>query len=1359
MPGLDEHKFICDERRYQCINYVYCCTSYLLYFLFQMGCMGIQRTMQVLLLTIMANSLFATGYPVRYLGIENGLSNNAVVNVYQDYKGFMWFGTYDGLNRYDGYKCKIYRNKIGDSTSLIDNGIYTIEGDANHQLWIGGRKGMSIFNPVNEHFSKARYAASGKVVEGNIHIIKAGKNGIVLVGSENNGLLLFDGNPNTGRQIPIGKNTGYEVTAIDFDADGISAYIFVQDLGLCRYDGRRQTIRIINQAIRTANCLKFDKSGHLWLGTDQGLFKYDSTYSANYLEQNSKIVNLCVDKQGTIWVASDGSGIFLVNDGKAVHNKQPLSSNAVYSICEDREGRKWIGTLRGGVNIIEPKQNLFEQHAFNNSAVSNFILSFCEGEGKNIWIGTDGGGLKYWNRETNTVKDYKFDPAVKNSISSNFITSILHDSRKDFWMATWFGGINRYNKQTDAFDHFTCYNPFTKAEENNVWAIYEDAQQQVWASTTNNGTLYLLNRGTDKFELFDKSLVNIQCLAEDRKGNMWGGNYSSLIMIDRDHKKHKTYHLGYTVRSIHEDLRGNLWVGTEGGGLLLFNPVSGKFTRFSAADGLPGNTILRLLEDEKGYLWISTFNGLARFDPLKHACRNFSQSDGLQSNQFAFNAALKLSSGEFMFGGIKGFNIFYPDSIYERNSFSPVFLTGIRINNTAVEQNNAYVSERSLENVKELRIPYNKAAVSLDFVALEYASPDKISYAYLLDGWDKMWNYEGGSRTANYTRLQEGSYTFKIKTTNADGQWGEELSLLRIIILPPWYRTWWAYSLYVAFVMFLVYLFTQYRARQERLKYEIRLAHLENEKEKEINEKKLSFFTNISHEFRTPLTLIINPLKELKDNEKLGVVYRNARRLLSLVDQLLLFRKADSEGDRLKITKLDLITLCNEVFLCFTQQAEIRGIHYQFRTAEEYLEIYGDYEKIEIALFNLLSNAFKFTPDGGTILCEIRNAGNEAEITIKDSGSGIAENTGNKIFEKFRQGDNNKIGFGIGLYLVKHFVEKHKGTVSYSSRPNEGTTFLIRFKTGSAHLDVSGLRGDPVAKSALLEELIEDVYNKPAEQVPVAGQITEKKAILLIDDNAEIRHYLQQLFMDKFIIYEADNGTDGFAAVHKYLPDLVISDIQMEGMDGVALCTKIKETDAISHIPVILLTSSSSSDTRLKGIEGGADDYITKPFDRDLLLVKVQTIIKNRNLLQQYFFESITLKKSYLKVSAEYQEFLKQCIDIVEANLGNEDFSIKIFTQAIGMSHSSLYKKVKSISGQTINAFIRSIRLRRAAVLMLKENYSINQAAFQVGIGDVKYFREQFVKLFGMNPSDYVKKYKHSFNQDFNVIKSDDQLG
>lgn len=1342
----------------------------------------------ILGMVIFTKNIFATGYPVKYLGIEDGLSNNAVTCVYQDHKGFMWFGTYDGLNRYDGYKFKIYRNKIGDSTSLVDNVIYALADDNHHQLWVGGRKGVSVFNPVSEQFTMPDYlpvnSKTARKVNGNIHIIKSDDTGILLIGTEKDGLLLFNNSTATGRQIPLNNNrsgvTGYEVTAIEFA--GKWAWVFVQGVGLCKYDIARQQLDIICRDITRGNCLMVDRSGNIWLGTDTGVVRYipaTGKYSGNALPENSKIVNLYIDREGTIWSASDGNGIYLMSATDAVAkpftppgSERQLNSNAVYSVYEDREGRKWIGTLRGGINVIAPKHNPFELNVLNKNAdaraIDNFIFSFCEDVHHNIWIGTDGGGLKYWNRENNTWTSYQHDLSGKSGISSNFVTGIVTDSHHDLWMSTWFGGVNRYSAASGTFEQYVCFNPYTRTAENNVWMVYEDQQQELWASTTNNGTLYRLNRQQNRFDLFDSSLVNMQCLAEDRDGNFWGGNYSTLIKIDRARKQHERFNIGYTVRSIHHDQRGVFWVGTDGGGLLRFDRKTGQYKRFTTSEGLPSNSILRILEDKAGNLWLSTFNGLSRFDPAKNSFRNFSASDGLQSNQFSFNAALELSSGEFVFGGIKGFNIFYPDSVYSQTTIPPVLLTAIRINNTAITQQENYVTGRSKEEIQEITVPYDKATIAFDFVALEYTLPDKISYAYRLQGWDNNWNYVGQTRTANYTHLQEGRYVFEIKASNADGLWSNDIHTVTLIVLPPWYRTWWAYLIYISSTIAAIYAYIRYKSREERLKYEIKLAHLENEKEKELNEKKLSFFTNISHEFRTPLTLIINPLKELvqnKDNRDLSIVYRNARRLLSLVDQLLLFRKADRDGDQLKISRLDIVNLCQEVYLCFSQQAKIKNIDYQFQSPETAIEIYGDSEKLEIAIFNLLSNAFKFTPDNGSIIFEIGSTAETVTITIKDSGCGIEGSVGNRIFEKFQRAQDHKeslqTGFGIGLYLVKHFIESHHGAISYQSIINEGSAFLISLKKGKAHFAGTPLQENSGYKSAFLEELTA-ASTLAAPEMPIATKeiegatttITEKKSILLIDDHDEIRQYLQQLFKDQFIVYEADNGLSGFAAVQQYMPDLVISDIQMQGMDGVELCAKIKQTATLSHIPVILLTGSSASDTRIKGLEGGADDYITKPFEKDFLMAKVHNIIKNRNLLQQYFFDRITLKNSNIRVPAEYQDFLKRCIEIIEDNLENEDFSIKKFTLEIGMSHSSLYKKVKSISGQTINSFIRSIRLRKAAVLLLKENYTITQAAMQVGIGDIKYFREQFVKLFGMNPSDYVKKYKHSFNRDFNVTES-----
>ncbi|MEO6733519.1 MAG: two-component regulator propeller domain-containing protein [Ferruginibacter sp.] len=1351
------------------------------------------------LLLILNNSLFAQNFTAKYLGIEQGLSNNSVLSIYQDYNGFMWFGTYDGLNRYDGYGFKIIRNIIGDSTSISSNSIFTMEGDVNHNIWVGGLKGINIFNPITSKFSRVKYRvfkeSKEDFVQDNVHIIKAIKGGGMLAATQHHGLIVFEKNSTTGTQVPIingqDQEADYDVTAIEFDSQRQCMWVFIQQHGLYMYDLKKQRLQIVSDYFKQGNCLQLSKQGNVWLGSDNGLFEYNSitrNFSGNFIPVKSKIINLCNDRQGVLWIASDGEGAWTLQGGfnKAVPltsatGKSITGSNAVFSIYEDFDGRKWIGTLRGGISMLESKSSPFQTITYNpagkNNAVDNFILSFCEDEKNNVWIGTDGAGLRYWNRKTGALSEYRHSPADKTSITSNFITSIVKDAQNDIWVSTWLGGVNRLKKNTKTFESFTCFNPTTKEEENKVWLIYEDRKKNVWASATNDGSLYLFNRTTNQFQIFDHTILNLQCIAEDKEGNLWGGNYTSLIKIDRSEKKHQTFPIGYPVRCIHEDALKNFWVGTQDGGLLLFSPGTGAYKRFTTADGLPGNTILRILEDNESNLWLSTYNGLSKFNPKKNVLRNFTQSDGLQSNQFSFNGALALQSGEFIFGGIKGFNIFYPDSVANHLELPKIFLNGIRINNNPVEANNKYVTERNFDKIDKITLPFDEAVLSIDFIALDYSGADKIKYAYYLDNWDKGWNYVNNVRTANYSRLQEGSYFFKIRVTNPDGKWSNDTTLLHIIVLPPWYRTWWAFLFYSLLFSGAVYFYIRYTRKQERLKYEIRLAHLENEKDKEITEKKLSFFTNISHEFRTPLTLIINPLKEsitngssLKENFSLNTAYRNARRLLSLVDQLLLFRKAGSGEDILKISNVNIIDICNDVYQCFIQQAKTKQIGYKIILPQHPIEIFADHEKIEIALFNLVSNAFKFTADKGNILFEVTDGAEQVAISISDNGCGISEAETNKIYEKFQQGTIpgavQKTGFGIGLYLVKHFIDIHRGTVKCESVLNNGTTFTITLRKGKAHLPFNYVLEATGKKYEMLGELSgeQDDQAPPAKAILSSAKssgkkaeevVTEKKSILLVDDSKEIIQYLRHIFEQKYHLYEAADGNEGLRLAQFHSPDLIISDINMQGLDGVELCNRIKKSETLGHIPVILLTSATSVDMRLKGIEEGADDYITKPFEKEILLARVESILRDRQVLQKYFFDNITLKKTNVKVPAEFQDFLQRCIAVVEQNIDTEDFTIKKFSKAMGMSHSGLYQKIKSISGQSLNAFIRSIRLRRAAVLMLSESMNINQAAFQVGINDVRYFREQFVKLFGLTPSDYIKKYRQSFNRDFNIIRED----
>lgn len=1331
---------------------------------------------------------FTQDNPIKFLDISDGLSNNSVTTIFQDSDGYLWFGTYDGLNRYDGYNFKVFRNRINDKKSLLFNTIYNIEGDSRKNIWVGGSNGICIYSKTTATFHPVEYTSSNKknkVLKDIIHQMRSVSDELVLVASQNLGLIAFENGSFVGKQIPLkvlGNNISidnYDAIALQDDKKKGHCWIHVRNIGICSYNYKSKTLKVVFPFSKEVKSMKLASDGNLWLGTDEGIFLFNTksgVLSDNYFSNKCSVTDILLDKKKEVWISTDGFGIYKIigTNKKAIpynviNGVQLAKSNSVWSLYEDKSGNKWFGSLRGGISMLSSTPKYFKSIRYNaTNPAENFILSFCEDEKKNLWVGTDGAGLKYWNRKNNTYTNYS------NKLSSSFITGIVRDNNNEIWLSTWNGGVNKINPENNSVTQYSCFNPFTKQIEKKIWLVYKDSKANIWASATNEGSLYLFDRPKNTFVLFDKSITNLQSLTETSDGKLWGGNYTSLFSLEKNTKKVSRITIGNPVRCIHEDKDKNLWLGTQEGGLLLFDRKTNTFKRLTTDDGLPSNTILRMLEDKEGNLWMSTYNGVCRFDKKRKSFRNFSVNDGLQSNQFSFNAGLKLSTGEFLFGGINGFNIFFPEAIKGFNQQNNLLLTDFYVNNQPIEENkNDLVSKWEAGKIKEVSLPYDQTTLSLEFVALDYNNADKINYAYYLEGWDAQWNYVGQARKANYARLTEGKYTFKVKTTNFKGGWNKEISLVTIEILPPWYRTWWAYTLYLLALAGILFAYLEYHKNKEKLKYKVKIAELESKKEKEVAEKQSSMFTYISHEFRTPLSLIINPLKKAVQKESvqngssgsdLAIAHRNARRLLSLVDQLLLFRKAENDADSLRLSNINVNNLCNEVYQCFVNQAKEKNITYQFYIPEHDIEIIGDYEKIEISLFNLMSNAFKYTPIGGEINLKLSENKKEVILEISDSGDGIAKKDIDVIFEKFKQ-INSKVsvgtGFGIGLYIVKYFVNKHKGTVSCSSEPGKGSTFTLTFLKGNSHFEDIEITDVVATRSQLFDELIIDdseennqsLNNTVSESDFQKIMLTDKRTVLIIDDNAEIRAYLIKLFSKNYIVYSAENGEEGLKMTKKQMPDLVISDITMEHMDGLELCRKIKESDSLSHIPVILLTASKNTETHLQGITDGADDYITKPFDDDILVARVESLLRNRSNLRTYFLDSITLRENAQKVPVEYQEILKKCIDIVEANIHKKDFTIKNFALEMGMSHRTLYTKIKIISGQTLNAFIRSLRIRRAAMLMLTEDMNIAQASAEVGFEDPKYFRQQFVKLFGMTPSEYIKKYKNSFNSDLNIIK------
>jgi signal transduction histidine kinase/ligand-binding sensor domain-containing protein/DNA-binding NarL/FixJ family response regulator len=1284
-------------------------------------------------------------------------------------------------------------------TSILPHNYITALGEDHHNnIWIGTSQGASLYNSLTGNISRGFFEPSGakqkQPISFYINDLKTDAAGNLFLGVDGGGLLVVQHGSNVAIQTvcpgTAKGNSKYEVSNIVIDRQQ-RVWLFVRKLGLCTYDRKTKTIQVVYRNNANVISMEGDDQENIWIGSSTGLFKYNIPgHSLNEvaLKLTSKVINsLKFDRQRKLWIGTEvGINVLEPATGKLDYilsnenkSKNKLAGNNVNCILEDNENRKWIGITKGGVDIIDPQANGFRTIAHDplnpNSLANDFVSAFYEDEEQNLWIGTDNGKISIWNRKQNTFKNYRQIPGSNDSASNYEIPAFLKDKMGDLWIASFGSGIYKLNRFTKRLEHYKCIN-YQKGEENvNAWLLYEDREGNLWATTFRWGLLFLLNRQKNRFEPFCQDYIDIFSMFEDHTGTLWAGTSFGFSRINKQSKSFNYYETGKPVRAVLEDKKGRLWLGTEGNGLLLFDKLSTTITRsFTEQDGLCNNAVLNIQEDGDGQLWLSTFHGLSKFDPEKKTFRNYYQEDGLQSNQFSYNAARRLRSGEMVFGGIKGFNIFNPAGLKKRNYFPPVLITGLRINNEQVVEGSKYVTSIHEDKIGSLKIPFSEAVLSVDFAALEFSAPGKILYAYYLEGWDKGWNNNGAIRTANYTRLSEGNYTLHIRATNAEQIWNPREVSLRIVVLPPWYRSWWAYACYLLLLVCAIVTYQRYRAHQTKLVFEIKLARanaakeraereterLINDKEKEINEKRLTFFTSISHEFRTPIGLIINPIKDLlrdpdtskKGQAELKLIYRNGRRLLSLVDQLLLFRKAEAGADRLRIVKLDLCALCKEVFLAFEQQARALNIQYEFTCTPEAIDMYADREKLEIVFYNLISNALKYTTRDGSILVEVSEGLNTARVLVKDTGCGIPGDVGDKLFERFyqvRKMDTPvRSGFGIGLFLVKHFVESLKGRIWYESREGIGTTFTVELLKGRNHFDDELIFDDTTNEPTLIKDFIEEVTTMEETAGDKTGKpewnalLSERRSMLIVDDDAQINEYLVQLFAAEFTVYHTDNAIEGLKLAGQHVPDIIISDVNMDGMNGIALCTAIKEDASLSHIPIILLTGNETQETRLEGLEGGADDYIIKPFDNELLMARVKNILKSRTTLQKYFFNEVTLGKTSYHVAPEYKRFLDNCIAVVEANLENPGFGIKMMASELSMGQSNLYKKVKSISGQSPSSFIRCLRLRKVAQLLIETDYNINEAALTAGFNDMKYFREQFSRLFGMKPSDYVKTYR-----------------
>jgi signal transduction histidine kinase/ligand-binding sensor domain-containing protein/DNA-binding response OmpR family regulator len=1184
-----------------------------------------------------------------------------------------------------------------------------------------------------------------------------------------------------------------------------------------------------------------DGQNDLWLyagASASGVFYYNAmTDKAIHIDKgtgprnlNTNIVKCIIqDQKGFVWIATDHGGINLLDKKDfSLHyimnredDPQSISQNSINTIYRDTEGFIWIGTYKKGISYHHEDIMKFPLYRPRIPAARNRnyedVNRFLEDGKGNLWIGTNGGGLVYFNRQTGKFTQYLHNPADPASLTNDIIVSLCIDHEQRLWIGTYFGGLDCFDGKV--FHHYRHNEKDTSSiSDDRVWELLEDSGHQLWIGT--------FSQGLDRFDPVTKGFIHykpfapnslqsgyVTGLMEDSRGNIWIATAYGIDILQKStgrflHFGHDDNHPATSLSNNNtfrtmEDSRGLIWVATREG-LNVFDTVTRQFRTFRTEDGLPDNTVLDILEDDEHHLWLGSPNGLSNvlvsMDPANRriSCqfRNYDESDGLQGREFNEKAAYRTRRGELIFGGAYGFNIFSPSQIRYGSAGKTLSLTDLQVSNKSVDIgekiNGHIILPQSISRVKEISLPYNENVFSLEFAALDFSNPDKVKYAYMLEGFSKQWlTADNKTRKATFTNLDPGDYVFKVKTADDQGGWNPDGLSLQIHILPPFWKTPLAYTLYGILLIMVLFLARRMIVQRARMRFAIEQERKEAHRLHELDMMKIRFFTNVSHEFRTPLSLILTPLdKIIRDTDnparksQFRLIHRNARRLLNMVNQLLDFRKLEDQELRLNRSKGDIVRFIKELSFSFADMAEKKNIDFTFHSSAGALYTSFDQDKLERIVFNLLSNAFKFTPPFGRILVELNllptpDPGEYGllQLAVKDSGIGIEKDKQVKIFDRFFQDDIPgsiiNQGSGIGLAITREFVKLHGGSIAVESEPGKGSCFTVMLPAeivdpvtavlpavedtalaeetllaegalsdpGFPVADPARIEADPAGKEAGTARKEAGTAGK--EDDPATGEArpipssAKKPTILLVEDNEDFRFYLKDNMREFFNIVEASNGKEGWQRTLGSHPDLIVSDISMPEMSGIDLCRKIKSDKRTSFVPVILLTALIGEEQQLKGLETGANDYMTKPFNFEILLSKVRNQLAQQEMSRKTWQKQVDANPTSVKVDSPDEQFIRQALGVVEKNMSNPDFSVVELSRELYMSRVALYKKLLGLTGKTPIEFIRSIRLKRAAQLLEKSRFTIAEIAYEVGFNNPKYFSRYFKAEFGMLPSAY----------------------
>jgi signal transduction histidine kinase/ligand-binding sensor domain-containing protein/DNA-binding response OmpR family regulator len=1351
------------------------------------------------------------------IGTEQGLSQNRLTSIYQDSRGLLWFGTQDGLNMYDGYKFKLFKHEPGNPNSLSDYAVNTILESDSGIFWIGTREGLNRFNLKTQSFKHYKHNpdSTNSLVNNIIWCLIRDHLNNLWIGTRN-GLSRFNPSSETFTNYlhdPDDPNSLSHnfVPVILEDPDGI-LWIGTRG-GLDKFDPEKE--KFYNHKIDSLRPKNILKNGvlsleivkkNLWVGSYTGLYSFELaqeekafTTLVDFYPHHVPVKNIVQGKNDLVWISTFGDGLIrysLQNNTlvkiKSSEDYLSLSENLINAIIEDFDGVLWIGTYSRGLNKHSQVSERFITYRVKQNSTSYqkkaIVSSIIEDKRGDLWIGTEYGGLIKITSPFTERESFIYlheDKRFKDVIGKTEITSMLEDSYGMIWVTSFGSGVYIIDPVKNELTLLNQQKKNKNSLSNNyVHSVYEDKDGTIWIGTGAGG-LNKYNRHSKEFKVYrsdpeDSTTISSSeetTICEDGKGYLWVGTSTGGInrYLKEKDQFERFQHDVKNMNSISsnrvicmmKDSKGRIWIGTFGGGLNRWDDKSHSFLHYGIKDGFPSNLINSIVEDKFGNIWVSTDKGIARFNPDTKKIKTYDVNDGLQGNEFYSKSGFaNKKTGRIYFGGTSGFNVFNSEDIVDNKTAAPIVFTDFRIYNKPVpislgEEDDSPLKQNILFT-RELVIPFSDNYISFEFAALDYNNPEKIQYAYMMEGFNKDWIYSGNQRFATYTNLDAGDYKFRVKSTNSDGVWNEEGTSIRVIILPPWWQTWWAYLIYAVSFISILFFLRQFEMKRVNLRNELQLKDIEAKKLQEVDKTKSRFFANISHEFRTPLTLILGLTDKLSRNNSdhnskkdHNVIKKNANRLLQLINQLLELSKLEAGSTNIQVSKIDINKFLKRILASFSSLADQKKLQMIFNGRllnEEVIQketyLYIDFEKFETVFYNLISNAIKFSPADEKIEVKVTSHLQSVDIRITNSGVSIPKEKLPFVFDRFYQVDEsiqrNHEGTGIGLALVKEIVELHNGEIYVSSENERETTFNIKLNVGRAQFKSEQVieqisdtvETDPVYQD-LMEEMVTEEVIPQMELKNVDKQ--ETKIILLVEDNFDLRNYISEKLEDDFTIFEAEDGEKGLEMAEKLIPDLIISDIMMPKMDGYDLCKKIKSDFKTSHIPVILLTAKAAREDKIEGLELGADDYLVKPFDSDELKLRVQNLIKSCEHLREKLHIELLQKPKEVSVPSTERVFLENMNNTLEENIENEKFGVDELSREIGLSRSQLHRKIKAICDQSTTEFIRNFRLHRAADLLKQDAGNIAEIAYKVGFNSQAYFTKSFQELFHCTPSEYKK--------------------